>query len=85
MRKILSEGDVSDIADADMKIERIMDEAEKIVAEEGFHHVAGVYYANAYDATTQRMWLAEKTVNERIRQMKQQESADSSNDRARVA
>lgn len=69
MKRIFTEDQTADIADNDLRLERIFDEADAILEHEGHYHVAGVYYANQDDATMQRMWEAERRVRERDRAM----------------
>lgn len=54
-------------ADWEMFIAAVWREEDRLLREEGAYHVEGVYYANDYDASIQRRWVAEKIVRENAR------------------
>jgi hypothetical protein len=60
--KRMSQLDQVDDAAWSARYEAILKEADRILAAEGSFRVGGIDYASADDATTARMYLAEKRV-----------------------
>lgn len=64
----LSEDDMNSEIEQSQFFDRVEEEMEAIIREEGLVHVAGLYYASQWDAQCQRQWLAESRVRESARQ-----------------
>lgn len=67
-RDRLSESDMNSEADQGMYWDRVEEEMEAIIREEGTTTVRGIYIANAYDCATARQYEAERRVREAARQ-----------------
>lgn len=66
-RDPLSEDDMNSEADQQMFADRVEDEMEAIIREEGTTTVKGIYIANQYDCATARQYEAERRVREKAR------------------
>lgn len=51
----------------EMFADRVQEEIEAIIREEGFVTIRGIYFANPGDASRQRMWYAEERVRAKAR------------------
>lgn len=63
----LSEDDMNSEADQQMFFDRVEEEMEAIIREEGTVTVRNIYIANQYDCATARQFEAERRVREKAR------------------
>lgn len=61
------ESDMNSEADQQMFADRVEEEMEAIIREEGTTTVKGIYIANQYDCSTARQYEAERRVREKAR------------------
>lgn len=66
-RDRLSESDMNSEGEQEQFADRVEEEMEAIIREEGTTTVRGIYISNSYDCSTARQYEAERRVREKAR------------------